>query len=137
MPETSAILLYRDGADLPWDRQYLACVPYLVTKGYRVASIAQDDADAVALVRLKRARVVVAAVAGPDDDVLRMLLKDAGGTLEYCRLPRLPRQRPSRAEADEMVARMFEAGLTTDQIVTITQRPRSRVRAILDRLRGR
>lgn len=135
MPHTTAaVLLYRPGR-ISWHRQYLACLPYLMAKGYEIASIAQDEADAIALVRMGVA-VVVVAVARDGDEDLRGIIEDAGGRLECCRSARLYGRRPPRSSTDDLVTRMFEAGLTTDQIVKITQKPRRRIRTILDRLRG-
>lgn len=124
-----AIIVRRPG-EIGWERQVASCLRYIARQSYRLQSVTLTEADAVSLVRMHFASVVIAAVGGPDDDRFRMLVEDAGGRFEYCR--RLA-SRLDFGDTGELVIRMFRRGGTPEQIAQLLGVALTSVRAIIRR----
>lgn len=121
------VLFLERSGDLGVMRQMAVCQRWALDNHCEIASVVHREVDAVALVRLGEATRVVAALVGPDDDRLRMLLDDAGGELRYCR--RIPDRREHDTGA--IVVRMFRRGGTAEQISQLLGVGLARVRQII------
>lgn len=136
-----ALVLQRPG-DVAWERQVAICINYADRKGYEpLRTIARSDAEAVYLVRVGVADLVMAAHQLPGDPELIARLEAAGGRLEYCRGGRPPHRRQGSAltarghTTDDLVIGAVERGSTPEQIHAVLGIPLERVRQILERLR--
>jgi hypothetical protein len=135
----NVILLVRPGP-VHWQRQAAACQPYLDEHDYALVGKAETAADAFRMVFNKIAQVVVAAGPDAEDWRLERLLAEADppGRLEICRTNgRRHEPAPLGHHTDEIVTRMANHGGTTGEIVRLLGIAEERVRAVIDRVRGR
>lgn len=124
-------LIYVRPGRVSVSKQIEECLRFAMKKGWSFAVVpAGAWSEALQLIRDSLATILLMAYPGADDAELVRDVEAAGGRVEYCR-PGRPR--PDSA-VDDMVSRMYEVGVTTDQISRVLRHPISKIRAILDRL---
>jgi hypothetical protein len=127
-----AVILRRPGDIVP-ERQYAICARHADRHHYRIVSLTDREEDAVALVRLGEAEVVVTAFDTPRDDRLLFLVGEAGGRMEYCRPPRHRKLSLPGHNTDEIILRMLNNGGLIADVVRLLGVPLQRVRSVLTR----
>jgi DNA-directed RNA polymerase specialized sigma24 family protein len=131
-----AVVMYRPG-HLPWERQIVVCMQYAHRHDYQLDSLAYQPDDALAVVQMQLAEVVVAVVHHEDDDELRDKIDAAGGRLEYCRRRRGRPAKSIGADTEDLVIAAYRRQAEPDQIATVFGIPVGRVRGILARFEQR
>lgn len=126
--KTPVILLQRPGS-VNQRRQVAACMPYAEAHGYAIEHLVSNESDALALVRLGEARVVIAAFVAAGDERLRAQLADLGAALEYCREEH--RDVARIVDVETLIVGLAQRAVSPDQIGEILNVPVAQVRRIL------